>query len=535
MNLLQKKIQECTRDVTLSVLDMAEIRAGLVEYMHYKPIRTQSSLHNTKESYKPFTSFFRAQHLSGALIIALIVASSSVGVSYAAVDALPGDFLYPVKVDVNEEVKSVMLTNSEDRLEWQRERAELRLEEASKLVAEGRLDAELTGEVSKRFAEHADAVVAAVQEIEASDPYLAAEVTDEFESALDTHGAVLARLAVDQTSDVQGARSLVEQVHTVAIEAGKIRNRAEEQISIESIESPATVDATSSSLDNAPEEATGTEMIASASDEMIHSGRMNDRVFYRAKTRAEEQRTRVEALLEQSEEDAPFVIDSRAQVEEGKQLLTHAQTLVDRGDMSGAYRTYREAVGSFQKVAQLLEVNRMFSIEIPSDIDNLVQDYVEQDPAGSLVDTVDQQATTSQSDKEVEGVAPSVSIIEQYSDGMRTYFGTITGLGCATVTPTIVHTASSTNEMALALLSVTEVCAGNADVSFEVSTTTSEDALLRAVELNGIPQPFTVFAVPEEEMGTGTRNRLDQQALDITNSILKRVFEATQEVLTPHP
>jgi hypothetical protein len=302
-----------------------------------------------------------------------------VGVSYAAIDALPGDLLYPVKVDVNEEVKTALLTTNEDRLEWERERAELRLEEASQLASEGRLNTELTNEVSRRFAKHADSIVAQVRAVENTDPFLAAQVTDEFKTALDTHEAVLARLAVEQATPavMEDTRNLVEQVHTVAVEAAKMRDKAEEQVAtdIGTTTPSQTPEATSSVTGLA--RATGTEVASPNPDGVAVSANMREQVISRAETRANEQLARVEALLGQSEGSSTILIEARDEMDQGKQQLLRASDLTQTGDMSNAYRAYRAAAGVFQKIAQLLEVNRMFSIEIPTPTDVTVNEHVQ--------------------------------------------------------------------------------------------------------------------------------------------------------------
>lgn len=57
------------------------------------------------------------------------------GVSAVANNSLPGDPLYKFKLNVNEEVKGLLVSSTEDKVEWQQKRIETRLNEI-KLLAQ---------------------------------------------------------------------------------------------------------------------------------------------------------------------------------------------------------------------------------------------------------------------------------------------------------------------------------------------------------------------------------------------------------------
>lgn len=67
----------------------------------------------------------------------LLVVSSTV---YGAEKALPGDLLYPFKINVNESLKSALLSNPEAQARWETEKFIRRVEEAEALASEGKLD-----------------------------------------------------------------------------------------------------------------------------------------------------------------------------------------------------------------------------------------------------------------------------------------------------------------------------------------------------------------------------------------------------------
>ncbi len=247
MSKLETQLKKATKHMVLVEEDKALMRERLVSYMEHKPLRREPVHGRRAATRLPLFGFFRTHHLSGALVIALLATTSTFGMSFAAGDALPGDLLYPVKVNVNEEVKGAFKISHESRIEFEQTRAELRLKEASQLASEGRLDSKKQEAVAKLFAEHTEAVTEQVQEVEESDPVLAAEVSTEFEAALDTHEAVLARLIVEGDDEGnKGAQQLVEQVRTAANEAEKLREEAEERMTDDEPvqEEPVAVDAT---------------------------------------------------------------------------------------------------------------------------------------------------------------------------------------------------------------------------------------------------------------------------------------------------
>ena len=100
MKKLEQQIKQATECVMLGTKDKVLMRERLVTYMEHKPIRTH--VRPAVHSPLPLFTFFRAHHYSGALAVALLATVSTFGVSSAADDALPGDLLYPVKVNINE-------------------------------------------------------------------------------------------------------------------------------------------------------------------------------------------------------------------------------------------------------------------------------------------------------------------------------------------------------------------------------------------------------------------------------------------------
>ena len=80
--------------------------------------------------------------LSASLAAAFIIATAGGGAAYAAEDSLPGDFLYPVKVNFTEPMREHMRFDPDIRARWAEKRIKRRLEETENLMSRGDITVE---------------------------------------------------------------------------------------------------------------------------------------------------------------------------------------------------------------------------------------------------------------------------------------------------------------------------------------------------------------------------------------------------------
>jgi hypothetical protein len=97
-----------------------------------------------------------------------ILAVFSSGVSYAAESSLPGDTLYPIKVEVNEEVQEFFRFTPEAKAEWDLERMARRMAEAEELSTQGKLSEKAKIELKAKLKEHGDEMNFRLEELKAS-------------------------------------------------------------------------------------------------------------------------------------------------------------------------------------------------------------------------------------------------------------------------------------------------------------------------------------------------------------------------------
>jgi hypothetical protein len=180
--------------------DKAALRGALESHMAANPLPVRNHTAHTSPMVEPISRARLTNKRNNPImiigtIIALLLSGS---VSLAAETALPGDLLYPVKIHVNEEVRAAVSVSAEAEAAWEARRAERRLEEAERLQARARLDAEAKAQIATQFEEHSksfaekDATVTAEGKTEVS-----AELKTDFETKLRSHESALIQIIGD--------------------------------------------------------------------------------------------------------------------------------------------------------------------------------------------------------------------------------------------------------------------------------------------------------------------------------------------------
>lgn len=214
---------EHIKKIRLEQKEREEIRSFLVSKTLNGRHQEQGS--NILRAY--FINFYRKPMLT--LIIALTIAIGG-GFSAAAENSLPGDILFPVKIKVNEEVRSAVAITPKAKAKWEIKIVERRLEEAEKLAAKGELKADVSAKIEVNFKAHADKVQKRIAEFKAEDK---AELSSNFETSLNAHEAILEKLlnrAVDGKAEIKKIEIKVE---LEAEKTSKIRRESEIELSEE--------------------------------------------------------------------------------------------------------------------------------------------------------------------------------------------------------------------------------------------------------------------------------------------------------------
>jgi hypothetical protein len=183
-----KDIINKAKEVRLSAEDKAQVRENLVTFMNkeVEGVRNEELVRHSNWHPKIWFSFARVPAMA-VLSVFLVT-----GVSFAAEGSLPGDTLYPVKVNFNEEFQSLIAFSPESKARFEIKRAERRLEEVERLALHNKLETHWKGNLEVRLEkqiERASKHVAMLEE--KGELRKAALINDRLEVVLSVHGQIL--------------------------------------------------------------------------------------------------------------------------------------------------------------------------------------------------------------------------------------------------------------------------------------------------------------------------------------------------------
>ena len=186
-----------SKSVTLSATEKQELRERLVSYMEYHPLPAE--LKSAKQSavaakspilneaFKtvsfPFALLFKSSAVAAAFVLLVV--------PFLAEQSVPGDTLYAVKVQFNEEVRSTLTFDSYEKIEWETQRVNRRIAEARLLESEGRLTEAVEAEVAQAVRTHTQNAQKEIQIIREFDAEEATIASIEFDSNLAAQAASL--------------------------------------------------------------------------------------------------------------------------------------------------------------------------------------------------------------------------------------------------------------------------------------------------------------------------------------------------------
>lgn len=227
-------VQKLKKEIRLNEAKKNETRKYLVRMIHGSPVRVadfaRQNNHERSVSLYSIINVTKRIKLMPIYAVMLLVAVLGGGVSASANGALPGDTLYPVKVNVNEKVRAALTLSDDAKAEYEVRLAERRLEEAEKIAAQGELKEEVKLQIEANFEEHADRVEARIKEFEAKENFApAADVALKFQTSLEAHEQILVRLA-ESGAEASSAADIVVEVKTRVKSADESREKNEDKL-----------------------------------------------------------------------------------------------------------------------------------------------------------------------------------------------------------------------------------------------------------------------------------------------------------------
>lgn len=164
MNNFFQKLKQEALHLRLSHDEKQRMRLALYDAMAPAPtavqeVRVVRAVHS---SYVWF-SFISSPRFALPVAVLLVLGLGS-GTAFAARGSLPGDILYPIKINVNERVEVALASTPAAKAVTEEKIAGRRVDEAQTLAAQGRLDATTTQELEDNFDEHASRALALTAE-----------------------------------------------------------------------------------------------------------------------------------------------------------------------------------------------------------------------------------------------------------------------------------------------------------------------------------------------------------------------------------
>jgi len=193
MKRFSEQLQKKAEAVRLSTAEKADLRERVVSYMEYHPLPLalkEESILNKSDVVTPV----RLVHVNGWRIFQTLAASIGVlvlSISYLAEQSVPGDSLYAVKVQFNEEVRSTLTRSPYEKVVWETERLNRRIAEARLLASEGRLTEAVEAEVAEAVREHSENARREIEVLKQTDREEAALASIQLETTIDVQTTAL--------------------------------------------------------------------------------------------------------------------------------------------------------------------------------------------------------------------------------------------------------------------------------------------------------------------------------------------------------
>jgi hypothetical protein len=302
--------------------------------------------------------FIQARVLAPAMV--LLVVFVGAGTAGAAQGSLPGDFLYPVKVSINETVEIALATTPVAKAEVSAKLAERRVEEAETLAAQGELTEETGHALAANFEVHAENAHELADQVETQDPAAAVELRTNLESSLSAHSAILATLGGGTAENQEGAGAVAAKVAARTI-ASAIPANAPAALMRSAKVAPEATTMMAMSVTVATDTATGTDTVSLENDMIADAPMPQDpeeeqraaKLQKRAASALAGARARFDAGKENI--DPTAVTQVSGEFASLNRLMEQGSTTLAEGDFSQAANIFTEALRKSIKLDVLLK------------------------------------------------------------------------------------------------------------------------------------------------------------------------------------
>lgn len=198
------RFNKAIQDIKKISMTSAEKQMILGRVLDVQPVPARYKDGNKYSSIKsPWTVYsfnmWIQQHrwISAVVVIAVVLLAGNSAVR-ASNDALPGDTLYPIKVNIVEPVRVALAATPVAKAEIQAELVQKRLQEAETLAARGTLTDDQEREIQQRVDTQKIELAVHVSEVQKTAPEKAQDINTTVEASINTHERVLNALAINR-------------------------------------------------------------------------------------------------------------------------------------------------------------------------------------------------------------------------------------------------------------------------------------------------------------------------------------------------
>ncbi|MFH0873853.1 MAG: hypothetical protein V1846_03390 [Candidatus Komeilibacteria bacterium] len=172
MNKIYNSIFSALAQQQLTAQEKQFGKEQLLSYIQQHPLTGQAIIGSPRITTWSWPRLRWAYFSSGILILLVAVSAS---VSYAAENSLPGDILYPIKISVNEEIRSGLAITPEAKTRWTAEQITRRLDEAVTLASQQKLSPEIENNLSNQVTTNTAKLNQQLKDLEKSGKLLTAD------------------------------------------------------------------------------------------------------------------------------------------------------------------------------------------------------------------------------------------------------------------------------------------------------------------------------------------------------------------------
>ncbi len=193
----KKRLFNKARDLSLSPSEKTDGLVSLQNFMESKPkvLPVGSPYFNNIAVFLSSVSIDVRKKILVPVAL-LVVFALAAGTTYAASESLPGDILYTVKINVNEQIETALALGDEARVKVAVSHAENRLEEAERLAEKGNLMPSVQADLVAKFNREIGRVASQTENLKTNGRSNNAEkLNTKFEDSLRAHSTVIAGIA----------------------------------------------------------------------------------------------------------------------------------------------------------------------------------------------------------------------------------------------------------------------------------------------------------------------------------------------------